>query len=145
MKKKQTLSYLGILAILLIFAAVMITRTWNTKMIEKAPVTEVPPKPDELSPQLFELGLEALDTIDQYLDGNMTAEEAEEAFEGFSNRAGRISDLRFIHENNDLLGRHISSLQHKLRLVRISITLDDTDVLRERNNIAELLGLEKRE
>ncbi|MDR1246093.1 MAG: hypothetical protein LBK57_03595 [Clostridiales Family XIII bacterium] len=107
-------------------------------------------KPENTSDRMYELGILALETIDDYLDGKIEIEEADKLLEQIDSSATsqRESDLKTLdsetlvgteYANDDLIESYIYFAQHAVS-ERIWISGTKKDIIESRNDLADRLN-----
>lgn len=101
-------------------------------------------KPSGMSTEVFNLGINTLNIVDEYLDGAILSSEADTKLESVKKRLDKIYDL-----NSDTNALLISSSTLNLEIQissmdRMFSKVTDKDIVESRNNLAADLNQRKR-
>lgn len=104
-------------------------------------------KPADISDETYRIGKMAVETVDQYIDAAIAAEEAESKLERYDDLLDRESENE---ELSELESIKASRLALSCLLISHDIGRNDIsggrldDIIKERNSMAEVLEIEER-
>lgn len=101
-------------------------------------------KPDNVSQQMYDYGIEALNVVDEYLNGDMTISTAESELSVIKEKASIVSnDATRVgtDKNKDILvGSAINSLYFEISTGNLLNDVSKEDVQEKRDSLAEYLN-----
>ncbi|MDR0889900.1 MAG: hypothetical protein LBM28_04540 [Oscillospiraceae bacterium] len=110
-------------------------------------------KPEDMSEEMYNIGLAALETVDEYFDGIITLEEARYRLEGSEDAADRLYDKARKQSGGAIYGTEveddffvsscITSIDFHLMMKSYG-TGTNEDILEYRNDLADALNESKR-
>lgn len=103
-------------------------------------------KPENMSDEMYNTGLNALETIDQYLDGKLDSDEATDKLDRFQALFDTYSDSEedvLTQSNARTLSMICMNLSYNIVKVKSTPSAMD-DLLQSRNELAEKLGEKSR-
>lgn len=105
-------------------------------------------KPNDISEQHIQYGTKAVEIADYYLDYELSADEASVMLDSLRKRENELPDTEFgdkEHSKNSSVESNVLYLQVKLLSASVYGTSKEyEEVLNQRNEIAEYVGLKKR-
>ncbi len=104
-------------------------------------------RPGGLTEETYRTGKNALEAIDQYLDGEITAQEAHDKINLYYDILDKHNDSLDENEDNDKLSFNCSSIKLECMIASYAIVKIDAgfsdemeSLLESRNDIAEIIG-----
>lgn len=104
-------------------------------------------KPDNVSSIHYTAGTKAIEIIDDFLDMNITSEEAQTKLKEVEGRLPGDSkgDNLYIELDISILQSELARLGYSTDFDKDSISKDTKDIVKTRNDLAELVNEESRE